>query len=78
MLAKQGKAIFFCSHVLEVVEKVCTHLVVLRKDAVITHGSIEEVGSSTALEDKFLGLTDDVDAEQVAGNIIVAIRTKLS
>ena len=78
MLAEQGKAIFFCSHVLEVVEKVCTHLVVLRKGTVIAHGSIEEVRSSTALEDKFLELTEDVDAEQVAENIIAAIRTKVS
>ena len=78
MLAGQGKAIFFCSHVLEVVEKVCTHLVVLRKGAVIAHGSIEEVRASTALEDRFLELTDDVDAEEVAGNIIAAIQTNIS
>ena len=78
MLAEQGKAIFFCSHVLEVVEKVCTHLVVLRSGTVIAHGSVEEVRSSSALEDKFLQLTEDVDAEQVAKNIIAAIRSTVS
>jgi energy-coupling factor transporter ATP-binding protein EcfA2 len=31
MLSSRGKFIFYCSHMLEVVEKVCTQLIVLRK-----------------------------------------------
>ena len=31
MLADEGKTMLFCSHVLEVVEKVCTKVLILRK-----------------------------------------------
>src|SRR6202161_3527401 len=34
-LGEQGRAIFYCSHVLEVVEQVCSHLLILRKGSVI-------------------------------------------
>jgi ABC-2 type transport system ATP-binding protein len=30
-LSARGKAIFFCSHVLEVVEKICSQLIILRR-----------------------------------------------
>ena len=76
LLAAQGKAIFFCSHVLEVVDKVCSHLLILRRGSVVAHGSIEEIRSGTflpALEDTFLHLTEQVDADKVAGNILAAI-----
>jgi len=77
-LAAQGKAIVFCSPVLEVVEKVCSHLLILRRGAVVAHGSIEEIRSGTlmpALEDTFLHLTEQVDADKVAGSILAAIHS---
>jgi len=77
-LAAQGKAIVFCSPVLEVVEKVCSHLLILRRGAVVAHGSIEEIRSGTlmpALEDTFLHLTEQVDADKVAGSILAAINS---
>src|SRR4051812_8814880 len=36
-LGRAGKLVFYCSHVLEVVEKVCTDVLILRKGAVIAH-----------------------------------------
>src|SRR5262249_40084481 len=42
-LARQGKAIFYCSHVLEVVEKLCTHLLVLKKGTVVAQGPTRSV-----------------------------------
>jgi ABC-2 type transport system ATP-binding protein len=42
-LSARGKSVFYCSHILEVVEKVCTHLIVLRKGHVIAHGATGEV-----------------------------------
>jgi ABC-2 type transport system ATP-binding protein len=42
-LASQGKAIFYCSHVLEVVEKLCSHLLILKKGGVVAHGRTREV-----------------------------------
>jgi len=76
LVAARGKAIVFCSPVLEVVEKVCSHLLILRRGTVVAHGSIEEIRSGTlmpALEDTFLHLTEQVDADKMAGNILAAI-----
>ena len=39
----KGKAVFFCSHVLEVVEKICSQLIILRKGQVIAYGSTDDV-----------------------------------
>jgi hypothetical protein len=42
----------------------------------VAHGSIEEIRSGTlmpALEDTFLYLTEQVDADKVARNILAAV-----
>jgi ABC-2 type transport system ATP-binding protein len=69
----RGKAIFYCSHVLEIVEKVCSQLLVLRKGQVIAYGSTEEVRQSigqSSLEHIFLQLVEDKDVVQIANNIV--------
>src|ERR1700722_19427812 len=43
MLAAQRKAIFFSSPVLEQVEKLCSHLVLLKKGSVVAAGTLDEV-----------------------------------
>ncbi|MDZ7639472.1 MAG: AAA family ATPase [Bryobacterales bacterium] len=40
-LAEAGKAVFFSSHVIEVVEKVCESVIVLRKGRVVGEGTLE-------------------------------------
>ena len=71
-LSARGKAIFYCSHILEVVEKVCSHLIILRKGQVIAHGTTadvrEQIGKSS-LEGVFLELVADGDVGQVANEI---------
>jgi ABC-2 type transport system ATP-binding protein len=72
-LSAKGKTIFYCSHVLEVVEKVCSRLLILRKGQVIASGSTEEVRQrigQTSLEHIFLQLVEDRDVVQIAGNIV--------
>ena len=72
-LSSQGKAVFYCSHILEVVEKVCSHLIVLRKGLVLAHGPTsavrEKIGKSS-LEDVFLDLVEDVDITQIVNDIL--------
>ena len=72
-LRGQGKAVFYCSHILEVVEKVCSHLIVLRKGRVLAHGRTaagrEQIGKSS-LEDAFLQLVEEVDVTQIANDIV--------
>jgi ABC-2 type transport system ATP-binding protein len=72
-LSEQGKIIFYCSHVLEVVEKLCTHLLILSKGKLAAHGSISEVHRMTGLatlEDSFSHLVQEQDAEQIAHDIV--------
>ncbi len=72
-LSARGKTIFYCSHVLEVVEKVCSRLLILRKGQVIASGSTEEVRQrigETSLENIFLQLVEDRDVALIANNIV--------
>ena len=72
-LGERGKAIFYCSHVLEVVEKVCSHVMILSKGKVIAYAPMTElhrmVGQGS-LEQAFVHLVADRDAEQTAGEIV--------
>lgn len=45
-LYRQGKTIIMASHLLDEVEKVCTHVAILKKGEVITYGKVEEILSN--------------------------------
>jgi ABC-2 type transport system ATP-binding protein len=73
MLGQQGKAVFYCSHVLEVVEQVCSHLLILRKGKVLECGAAEEIQQRTgqsSLERTFHHLVEEIDPEQITRGII--------
>ena len=77
LLAASGKAIFFCSPVLETVEKICTHVIALRQGQLVASGSMEEILSSRlALEESFFQLTEQVDTDGIAGRILGAIQAR--
>ena len=42
-LAKEGKTIIMASHLLDEVEKVCTHVAILKKGKLITAGAVDDV-----------------------------------
>jgi ABC-2 type transport system ATP-binding protein len=72
-LSAKGKAVFFCSHVLEVVEKICPQLIILRKGQVIAYGATADVRQSigqSSLEGTFLQLVEDRDVAQIANDIV--------
>jgi ABC-2 type transport system ATP-binding protein len=71
-LGHAGKLVFYCSHVLEVVEKVCTDVLILRKGVMIAHDTVANVGQilGQSLENTFLHLVDDVDTTRAAQDII--------
>ncbi len=71
-LGRQGKFVFYCSHVLEVVEKVCTDVLILRKGVVIAQDSVANIGRilGQSLENTFLHLVDDVDTVRIARDIV--------
>jgi ABC-2 type transport system ATP-binding protein len=76
-LASEGKAIFFSSPVLEQAEKLCTHVTVLKKGTVVASGTMEEIEgiAGLGLEARFMELTEQVDADGIAQNIVAAVRS---
>ncbi len=57
-LCDNGSAIFFSTHVLEVAEKLCDKVAIIKDGRLIRHGTMEEVKGDTSLEDVFLELED--------------------
>lgn len=51
-----GGAIFFSTHVLEVAEKLCHKVAIIRGGKLVASGSMEDVRGSTSLEEVFLDL----------------------
>ena len=76
-LAAEGKAVFFSSPVLEQVDKLCTHLVVLKGGSVVASGTMREMNEGFAglgLEAGFMQLTEQVDADRIAQEIVSSVR----
>ena len=51
-----GGAIFFSTHVLEVAEKLCDKVAIIKEGKLIRSGTMEEVKGDDTLEDVFLEL----------------------
>ena len=58
-LAARGSAVFFSSHVLEVVEKLCNKVAIIRHGELVSAGTTAEVRGDDSLEDVFLELAED-------------------
>jgi ABC-2 type transport system ATP-binding protein len=72
-LARKGKTIFYSSHVLEVVEKVCSRVLILRKGHVVADDSVSnlrELMHQPSLEGVFASLTEERAPIDVAGRIL--------
>jgi ABC-2 type transport system ATP-binding protein len=75
-LAAQGRTIFFCSHVLEVVERVCSRIVIINNGRAIADGTpaqIAEQGHAASLEEAFVALTGARDTTQVTRDLLEAL-----
>ena len=55
-ICDQGGAIFFSTHVLEVAEKLCDKIAIIKAGRLIRFGTMEEVKGDDSLEDVFLEL----------------------
>ena len=56
-----GGAIFFSTHVLEVAEKLCDKVAIIKNGKLIKSGTMEEVKGDTSLEDVFLELEGEAE-----------------
>ena len=72
-LAARGRMILYSSHVLDVLEKVCSQVLILCKGRVMVHDSIEHLRESmheSSLEGIFGQLTREHDHRAVAEHIL--------
>ncbi|MCU1263552.1 MAG: transporter related [Bryobacterales bacterium] len=75
-LAKRGKMILYSSHVLEVVEKICSNVLILRKGEVVAYDSIDrlrELMQQPSLEGVFSQLAQVDDGDELANRIVDAM-----
>lgn len=75
-LAQQGKTIMFSSHILEVVERVCTRIVIIDKGRLVTQGTSAEICAQTgtaSLDEAFGRLTGVRDAGLVTADFLAAL-----
>ncbi|MBQ2049449.1 MAG: ABC transporter ATP-binding protein [Spirochaetales bacterium] len=62
-LCDNGGAIFFSTHVLEVAEKLCDKVAIIKNGKLIKSGTMEEVKGDSSLENVFLELEDEKEPE---------------
>ncbi len=58
-LCENGSAIFFSSHVLEVVEKLCDRVGIIKKGKLVKEGKMQEIIGDKSLEKLFLEIADE-------------------
>jgi len=71
-LASRGKAVLYSSHILEVVERVCTRVIVLHEGSVVADDSVDRLQTlmaRTSLEGVFSKLVMQIDPELVARDL---------
>ncbi len=75
-LAARGRIVLYSSHVLEVVEKICSRVVVLYRGRVVANDSVGRLRSLMArasLEEVFSELVEERDPEQTAREIVQVV-----
>lgn len=63
---EMGKTVFFSTHVLEVAEKLCTRIAIIRRGSLLAEGTLEELRGreqAQSLEEIFLELTESGETE---------------
>ena len=75
-LAAQGKTIMFSSHILEVVERICTRIFIIDKGRYVTDGTADKIREETgsgSLDAAFGKLTGVRDVGQVTADFLAAL-----
>ena len=78
MLARQGKAVLYISHVLETVEQVCDRVIVIAKGRVLADaapGELKALKGLPSLESVFAQLVEQQDTREAAERIVEVMRT---
>ncbi|MBQ4463801.1 MAG: ABC transporter ATP-binding protein [Eubacterium sp.] len=62
-MCERGMAIFFSTHVLDVAEKLCNKIAIIKQGRIIESGTIEELTGGQSLEEAFLETVDAPESE---------------
>ena len=76
-LATEGKILFYSSHVLEVVERVCDRVIILQRSRVVAHDSVarlRDLMNTPDLEQTFAQLVDQEDTAERASSILQVVK----
>ena len=73
-LCNEGSAIFFSTHVLEVAEKLCDKIAIIKDGKIVAVGSTEQVKGNNSLEEVFNDLTGFEDHSLIADKFIKVIK----
>ena len=68
-LSKEGKTIFFSSHDLEEVQKVCTHIAILKKGKIISQGTLKDVLNNFGRQKTFIRTKHEADAKNLISKL---------
>ena len=75
-LANDGMTILFCSHILEVVERLCTRIVIIDHGNIVIEGTTEKImeqWKASTLEEAFSKITGIQDPASVSSDIMKAL-----
>jgi ABC-2 type transport system ATP-binding protein len=59
-MVKKGTAIFFSTHVLEVVEKLCNKVAIIKQGKIVASGNTQDIIQNQSLEDIFMEIQKEV------------------
>jgi len=77
-LADEGKIVLFSSHVLEVVEQVCSRVVILKDGRIVGHDSVANLRSTLqlpSLDAVFAALTAEENVEERTRGLVAAMKS---
>jgi ABC-2 type transport system ATP-binding protein len=78
-LAAEGKAVLYISHVLEVVEQVCSRVMVIAKGRILANAAPSELTQLMqlpTLEKVFAQLVEQQDTKSIANELVEVMRTR--
>ncbi len=76
-LAGIGKIIIYSSHILEIVEKICSRIIIIHRGHIVADDSVENLRNLMklpSLEDIFNQLVEQADTEKIAMGMVEAMR----
>ena len=58
-MCDEGNAIFFSTHVLEVAQKLCDKIAIIKQGCIVAYGKMEELVQDQSLEEVFMEVTEN-------------------